>query len=176
MSDVGHKPRPPKPVTASYLRNAALGYLRQRAASRAMLRTTLKRRALRRLQVKRLEPEIEAAIERAIEALAAEKFVDDATFARGRRVTLQAKGLPRRRIALGLRQKGIEAETIEATLGDDIDDVVQARRYAERRRFGPWSRKADTPDQRRKDLAAMVRAGFSYGVVQKAFAAIVDDA
>lgn len=161
--------RGPRPVTATYLRNAALAYLRQRAASRAMLRQTLTRRARRRLQVKSLEPETTAAIESMIEALAADKFVDDATFARSRRTTLQAKGLPRRRIALGLKLKGIEAETIEATLSDGVDDIAQGRRYAERRRLGPWSLKAVTPDQRRKDLATMIRAGFSYTVAMKAF-------
>lgn len=161
--------RGPRPVTPTYLRNAALAYLKQRAASRAMLRQTLTRRARLRLQVKSLEPETTQLIENLIEALAADKFVDDATFARGRRTTLQAKGLPRRRIALGLKLKGIEAQTIEATLGDGIDDVVQGRRYAERRRLGPWSRKTVTPDQNRKDLAAMIRAGFSYTVAVKAF-------
>ena len=165
----------PRPVTATYLRNAAMAYLKQRAASRAMLRQTLVRRARRRLRVKTLEPETTAAIETLIEALAADKFVDDATFARGRRTTLQAKGLPRRRIALGLKLKGIEAETIEATLSDGVDDIAQGRRYAERRRLGPWSRKNATPDQHRKDLAAMVRAGFSYTVAQKAFNPRNDD-
>ena len=161
--------RGPRPVTATYLRNAALAYLGQRAASRAMLRTTLTRRARRRLQVTSLEPEMAAQIEHLIEVLAAGKFVDDAAYARGRRSTLQAKGLPRRRIALGLALKGIETETIEVTLGDGVDDLAQGRRYAERRRLGPWSRKEATPDQRRKDLAAMIRAGFSYTVAQKAF-------
>ena len=146
-----------------------MAYLGQRAASRAMLRTTLLRRARRRLQVKALAPETSAQIEAVIDALAADKFVDDAAFARGRRSTLQAKGLPRRRIALALKLKGIEAETIEATLVDGVDDIAQGRRYAERRRLGPWSRKPVTADQRRKDLAAMIRAGFSYTVALKSF-------
>jgi regulatory protein len=163
--------RKPRPVTESYLRNAALHYLQQRSASRAMVRQTLTRRAKSRLQVRALEPETLAHIERAIDALVADKLIDDATFARGRKATLAHKGLPSRRIALGLKLKGVDAETIEATLADGIDDLAQARRYAERRRLGSWSRKTDTPEQRRKDLAAMARAGFSYSMASKALAA-----
>ncbi len=181
MTDHPPERRPPKPkrtprsVTASYLRNAALHYLKQRSASRAMVRQTLTRRSKLRLQVRTLEPETLAQIEGALDALVADKLIDDATFARGRKATLAHKGLPSRRIAQGLKLKGVDAETIEATLADGIDDLSQARRYAERRRLGPWSRKADTPEQRRKDLAAMARAGFSYGVASKALAAEVQE-
>jgi regulatory protein len=162
--------RQPRPVTASYLRNAALFYLKQRSASRAMVRQLLVRRAKSRLQVRTLEPETTAHIEAALDALAADKLIDDALFARGRKATLQHKGLPTRRIAQGLKLKGVDAETIEATLADGVDDLAQARRYAERRRLGRWSRKVDSPEQRRKDLAAMARAGFSYVVASKALA------
>ncbi len=167
--------REPRPVTASYLRNAALHYLKQRSASRAMVRQTLTRRAKARLQVRVLEAETVDHIERALDALVADKLIDDATFARGRKATLEHKGLPARRIAQGLKLKGVDAETIEATLADGVDDLAQARRYAERRRLGSWSRKSDTPDQRRKDLAAMSRAGFSYGAATQALAAKTDE-
>ena len=167
--DVRQK-RAPRPVTSTYLRNAALHYLKQRSASRAMVRQTLTRRAKGRLQVRALEVDTIAHIERALDALVADKLIDDVSFARGRKATLQHKGLPARRIAQGLKLKGVDAETIEATLADGVDDQAQARRYAERRRLGPWSRKADTPEQRRKDLAAMARAGFSYGAASRAIA------
>jgi regulatory protein len=167
--------RQPRPVTASYLRNAALHYLKQRSASRAMVRQTLVRRAKSRLQVRALEAETLAHIEGALDALVADKLIDDATFARGRKATLQHKGLPTRRIVQGLKLKGIDAETIEATLSDGVDDLAQARRYAQRRRLGTWSRKVDSPEQRRKDLAAMARAGFSYGVASQALAAAEEE-
>ena len=169
------QPRAARPVTETYLRNAALHYLKQRAASRAMVRQTLQRRAKSRLQVKSLEPETLAHIDSVLDALVADGLINDATFARGRKATLAHKGLPARRIAQGLRLKGIDGETIAAALADGVDDTAQARRYAERRRLGPWSRKADTPEQRRKDLAAMARAGFGYGVAAKALVRTDDD-
>ena len=172
---VARAKRAPRPVTVSYLRQAALHYLQQRSASRAMVRLTLMRRAKARLQVRALEAETVADIERALDALVADTLIDDATFARGRKATLAHKGLPARRIAQGLRLKGVDVATIEATLADGIDDLAQARRYAERRRLGPWSRKTDTPEQRRKDLAAMARAGFSYGIASQALAAREED-
>jgi regulatory protein len=168
--------RQPRPVTSSYLRNAALHYLKQRSASRAMVRQTLVRRAKSRLQVKALEPETTAQIDAALDALVADKLIDDVTFARGRKATLQHKGLPARRIAQGLKLKGVDSATIDATLADGVDDMAQARRYAERRRLGSWSRKVDSPEQRRKDLAAMARAGFSYGVASKALVPPDDEA
>ncbi len=159
--------RAPRAVTSSYLRNAALHYLQQRSASRAMVRTTLVRRAKSRLQVRALEPETTALIDAALDGLVADKLIDDVVFARGRTATLQNKGLPMRRIAQGLKLKGVDAAIVDATLADGIDDLAQARRYAERRRLGHWSRKVDSPDQRRKDLAAMARAGFSYATASR---------
>jgi regulatory protein len=135
-----------------------------------MVRQTLVRRAKARLQVKALEAETVAHIETALDALVSDKLIDDVVFARGRLATLQHKGLPSRRIAQGLKLKGIDAPTIDATLADGIDDHAQACRYAERRRLGRWSRKPASPEQARKDLAAMARAGFSYGVAMRALA------
>lgn len=162
--------RTPRPVTASYLRNAALNYLKQRSASRAMVRRTLVRRATSRLQVRALEPETIAAIDRVLQALCDDGLINDAAFARGRKGSLAHKGLPARRIAQGLKLKGVDAAVINDTLADGIDDLAQARRYAERRRLGPWSRKPQSPEQHRKDLATLARAGFSFAHASKALA------
>ena len=86
-------PAKPRPVTASYLRNSAMHYLSQRAASVAMLRQTLERRAKRRLAVKMLEPETRALIETAITDLQALGLVNDARFAENRAASLARKGL-----------------------------------------------------------------------------------
>jgi regulatory protein len=162
------KPAGPRPVTATYLRNAALHYVSQRAASVSMVRQILERRAKKRLAARTLDAPTEALIEAAIAELAALGLIDDARFAGGRAATLAGKGLARSRITQGLRSKGIARETIEAAVGDDIDDLEQARRFVARKRLGALRRGGMTPESRRKDLAALARAGFAYSVASRA--------
>ncbi len=162
------KPASPRPVTPTYLRNAALHYVSQRTASTAMLRQILERRAKRRLAVRALDDPTRALIEDAIAELLALGLVDDARFAGGRAATLAGKGLARSRIAHGLRSKGISRELIATTIGDEIDDLEQARRFVVRKRLGAHRRGGMTPESRRKDLASLARAGFAYSVASRA--------
>ncbi len=161
-------PPKPKPVKASYLKASALHYLSSRAASRSMLRDLLLRRSKRRLQVNALEAETSALIEAVLDDLVALGLLDDQRFAEGRRATLERKGFSKRRIEMGLKQKGLDAETIRGALRDEVDEAAQARRFAERRRLGPWRAIAATDDRHKKDLAALMRAGFSYRIAEQA--------
>ena len=111
-------PPKPKPVKASYLKASALHYLSSRAASRSMLRDLLLRRSKRRLQVNALEAETSALIEAVLDDLVALGLLDDQRFAEGRRATLERKGFSKRRIEMGLKQKGLDAETIRGALRD----------------------------------------------------------
>ncbi len=160
----------PKPATASYLRNAAMHYISAHAASEAMLRQVLERRAKRRLVVKVLEAEARALIESTVAELQALGLIDDARFAENRTAALVGKGLSKRRIADGLKSKGIAKDTIERMVAGDIDEIAQARRFVERKRLGPFRRGGMTPESRRKDLAALARAGFSFAVAARALA------
>ena len=162
------RPTGPRPVTASFLRNAALHYVSQRASSTAMLRQTLERRAKRRLATRSLEAETQAMIDAAVGELVALGLVDDARFAETRTATLASKGLPRARIAQGLRAKGVAREQIAQALGDDIDELAQARRFVARKRLGPLRRGGMTPETRRKDLAVLARAGFAFAIATRA--------
>jgi len=158
----------PRPVTASYLRNAAMHYISGRSASTAMVRQTLERRAKRRLCVTSLDEPIRALIDGAIATLQQAGLLDDARFAEGRAATLTRRGLPRRRITAGLRLKGLDSATIEHVVGSDIDELAQARRYIQRKRLGRWRRDGMTPETRRKDLGALCRAGFSLTIAGRA--------
>lgn len=162
------RPTTPRPVTAIYLRRAALHYLSQRTASVAMLRLTLERRAAKRLLVGALPPETVELIEAAVAELQTLGLVDDLTFAGNRAASLAGKGLSRRRIGIGLRQKGIAAETIAAAIEPDLDDLVQAKRYVQRKRLGSFRRDGVTPETRTRDLRALARAGFGYGIAARA--------
>jgi regulatory protein len=176
----GKKPRArkvikPKPVTAAYLKLVGAAYLAQRAASRSMLAQVLKRRSLRRAQVKALDEASLALINATLDEFTTLGLLDDQRYAAGRAATLQRKGLPTRRIAMGLQQKGIDRETIGVTLAEPIDELAQARRYAERKRLGPWrsghSRslsRMDAAARDEKDLRALMRAGFPYRIAKAA--------
>ncbi len=169
------KPVGPRPVTASYLRNAAMQYLSTRSASTAMLRQTLERRAKRRLDVKLLADDTRSLIDKTVADLVALGLVNDAKFAEARAASLVRKGLSRQRITLGLRAKGIDGDTLEQTIATDLDDLTQARRFVERKRLGSWRRGGATPETRDKDLRALARAGFSYQIAAQALAATTDD-
>ena len=91
----------PKPVTRAYLKLVSAAYLAQRAASRSMLQQVLKRRSLRRSQVKVLDVETLALIAAMLDELTTLGLLDDNRYAVGRIATLQRKGLPARRIAMG---------------------------------------------------------------------------
>jgi regulatory protein len=164
----------PRPVTASYLKNAGMAYLGQRSASRSMLGQALKRRALKRLMVQVLDPDAAALIEATLDHFTALGLLDDARYAAGRAASLQRKGLPARRIAMGLKQKGLKDEIIGAAMAEPIDEFAQARRFAERKRLGPWRLSEPRAEQRatryEKDLAALMRAGFPFRIAKAALA------
>ncbi len=169
------EPARPRPVTAAYLRKAALHYLSGHSASADMVRQTLQRRVKRRLSVSRIAPETAALIDTAIAELLALHLIDDAKFAEIRAATLVRKGLPKRRIAQSLRAKGVAASTIESTGATDVDDLAQARRFVERKRLGHLRRGGVTPQTHAKDLRALARAGFGYAVAKGALAAAESD-
>jgi regulatory protein len=160
-----------KPVTADYLRKSAMHYLSQRSASSSMLRQILVRRSIRRLSVKTLEPDTLALIDGAIAGLTHLGIVDDSRFAEGRATTLAGRGQSKSRIAAGLKAKGITADIIAASDAAHVDDLAQARRTVQRKRLGPYRCNGQTQETRRKDLAALARAGFSYTVAKSALEA-----
>jgi regulatory protein len=162
------KPVGPRPVTAIYLRNAALHYVSQRSASVEMVRQILGRRAKRRLMVRCLEPTTQALIEAAIAELVDLGLVDDVRFAGSRAAMLAGKGFSRSRIAQGLRAKGLDKEAIAQAVAADIDELAQARRFIARKRLGGLRRGGMSPESRRKDLASLARAGFAYSVASQA--------
>ncbi len=155
-------------MTASFLRKAALHYISGRAASVAMVRQTLERRAKRRLDVRALEAATIALIDAALAELLSLGLLDDAKFAEIRTGTLTRKGLPKSRIAQGLRAKGVAKETVARAVGDDIDELAQARRFVERKRLGTLRRSGVTAESHKKDLGALARAGFGFAIAAKA--------
>lgn len=148
------------------LKRSALAYLARYAASRSMLRDVLGRRVRRWARATGAEADaVEAAMraaDEAVDAAARAGLVDDARFAAGRTATLARRGWPERRIKAALGQKGVDGETARMALAEAaLDDATAARRFAARRRLGPWRSAEARAERREKDIAAMMRAGFS---------------
>jgi regulatory protein len=161
-----------RPVTAAYLERAALHYLERYASSAENLRRVLTRKARRRLAPgEPVTPEMAGMIEEVVARVIRSGFVDDRSYAETRVNSLMRRGASTRAIRTKLLAKGVPGETVATALdAAEPDDLALARRYAERKRLGPW-RRAPGPETHEKDLAALCRAGFSYRIASAVLAA-----
>ena len=103
-----------------------------------------------------------------LERLRAERYVDDARYARAfARDKAHLAGWGSRKIAYALASKGIPAETVKEALSE-VEDGESARRMEEVIR-GKWrSVKAATPQERRvKVLRFALSRGYDYAAVMK---------
>ena len=161
----------PAPIDHPLIEKWALAYLGRYASSAENLRQVLRRRVRRRVgREGRAEGETLHAAEGLIDALLdryrATGLLDDGAYAAGRARGRLARGRPLRRIAAELAAKGVEAAAAEAALaalrdGGGDPDLAAACAFARRRRLGPFRRVAGEGGERRRDLAAFARAGFS---------------
>ena len=168
------KRRPTPPLTASWLQAEAVQYLQRWPASESRVRRLLWKR-IKRAQSFHGGTNEEAAplVEEVMEALRRNKFIDDARYARLWIDSLRRRGTSRRMIFKKLQEKGVAKEEIAVALdahepeeGGD-SEKASALAYAKRRRLGPYRIPLDESwERKRKDLASMARAGFSYGIAQ----------
>jgi regulatory protein len=87
--------------------------------------------------------------------------VDDAAFALASARRLARSGKSRAAVAAHLAGRGVAAEAVRAALPEDADaELAAAVAYARRRRLGPFRAAAAAPEERRRELAALARAGF----------------
>ena len=167
--------RPAPPVTSAWLERVALHYLDRYSASAEMLRRTLARRVDKRCRAREEEPgafaqAVEETVARAVRA----GLVDDARFTAARLATLRRRGVSTRGAGAKLAAKGVGRDVVEAALDHERDEAGDAgavereaaAAYARRRRLGPWRRSDIRAVHRERDLAAMARAGFPYGLAR----------
>lgn len=176
-------PSGPPPDEAA-LHAAALAYLARYSATEVGLRRVLDRRIDRWARDRNRE-EVSVQVAKARQAvlavvarLAASGAVDTAAFAVGRAHSLARGGRSRRAIAAHLVAKGVDAETVRATLaGDPSEELAAALALAARRRIGPF-RPGEPPDDigRRRELAVLARAGFPQAVATEALRTGRDEA
>lgn len=155
--------RPRPPLDEEGLERLALFYAGRYATTRAKLAAYLGRKLRERGWAGGTEPPVERLVER----FAALGYVDDAAFAAARAESLGRRGYGERRVGEALKAAGIGGEEAAPALAAARDRAVEAaRRYAQRRRLGPWA--AEAPDRagRQKAAAAMLRAGHRIDVVR----------
>lgn len=103
-------------------------------------------------------------------------LIDDARYASNIAAGLRRRGTSRRAIKAKLESRGLSADVIEAALAAlDADtegdsELEAARALVKRRRLGPHRPEAEQAPNRRKDLAALARAGFNFDVAKRALA------
>lgn len=154
------KPRPP--LRPASLDELALSYVGRFATTRSKLRSYLARKLRERGWEGGSPPDVEAIAER----FAATGLIDDTAFALAKAQSLGRRGYGRRRLTAALRVAGVEEEDSEAAYGEaDRGAVAAALRFAQRRRLGPYAATSpQTPRDREKQVAAMVRAGHPLGL------------
>lgn len=153
-------------------------YLERYSASTEMLRRTLARRVEKRARLRGEDPAafaemIAATVARAVSA----GLVDDARFTDTRIATLRRRGTSSRGVSAKLAAKGVPRDVVEAAMqaeresmpdGEPEDIEAQAARaYAKRRRLGPYRRPDLRAAYRDRDLAALARSGFAYGLARQ---------
>lgn len=157
-----------RPPTEERLIKAAVYYLERYASTEANLRKVLERKVFRACQALDLDPsEFCGMIEAVVGKCGRTGLVNDQTFAEMKVASLRRKGHSRKKIEAHLKAKGVSGHVLDKALADDVsDDQKAAISYAKRRRLGPFGDPAKRMDRRQRDMAAMCRAGFDYGMAR----------
>ncbi len=170
---MGH-PRPPRRLAPADLKGAALDYLDRFAATRARLRQVMLRKIRNSVHAHGDDPApLVAALDQTVEWLEAQGFLSDRAYAEAKARALTARGTSRVHVIARLASKGVATETAQAAVDRlsmeyEEPELEAARRYARRRRLGPYRGADETRAEcREKDLAAMARAGFAGRVARQ---------
>lgn len=165
-------PKRPRKVSPRYLENAALHYLRRYAATVNQLRRVLTRKVDRSLKFHGGDrSEALAWVEALLEKLVRSALLNDDAYAEMKARSLRASGRSARLISQKLRHKGVPEPLVARTLAEataEIPEEQAAWTWARRKRLGPFrASESDRKALRQRDLAALARAGFGFGVARQ---------
>lgn len=148
--------RPPSPLDQDSLSDLALRYAARYATTRAKLSAYLARKLRERGWSGAVSPDPEALVRRMAEL----RYVDDAAFATMKAAAISRRGYGAPRVSEALRQAGVEEADRDAPERQArASRWDAARRFAQRKRIGPFAADyADRP-QREKQVGAFLRAG-----------------
>jgi regulatory protein len=158
--------KPKGPLEPRELEEAALWYLNRFDCSVQKLRTHLGGVIRRRGgDVPALLAHVDALLER----YRASGLLNDERFAKNLSRQLTDRGKSRRAIVQKLRMRGIAASVVDDVVPKSAESELEAARaLVKRRRLGPFRPEAERLENRRRDLAALARAGFDHGTAARA--------
>ncbi len=167
---------PPVPLDSRSLGELALGYAARYATTAARLERYLRRKLQERGWADDATPPDLAAV---VARMVTLHYVDDRVWGAARARGLTAKGLGRARVAQDLHAAGVGRDDAAAVLELPDEErapaaLAAAVTFARRRRLGPFAADpagARDPDQRRRAMAAMARAGHGFDVARRVLAA-----
>jgi len=148
----------------------ALFYLGRYSATRARLSRYLQKRFEELPKHER-----EEALERVLDRVEALGIINDREYAERRIQSLRAKGKSRRAIERDLFEKGVARSLVEELLRRSTadDERLSALIFIRARRLGPFRRRERAFE---KELGALGRAGFSYGIAREVLELSLEDA
>jgi len=156
--------KPRKPIDPARLDELALSYVSRFATSRAKLKTYLTRKLRERGWAGEGEPPIDALADRMTRL----GYVDDRAFALAKARTLTSRGYGGRRVRQALMQAGIgDEDSVDANDLSAAEASQAALRFARRKSLGPYAASRPGPAARERAIAAMIRAGHSFGIAKK---------
>ena len=164
------------PSLQARLREAALAYIERYESSAGSVRRTLRRR-VERWAMKDGVPVEEgamAAIEAVILDLSRAGLIDDARYAGMKARSLFNNGRSGRAIGAYLAARGVAPAVIGEALegraeeaeNPEEPDLEAARRFARKKRLGPFRPPELRAEKRERDMAALGRAGFSWSIAR----------
>ena len=155
-------------VTELSLWNATLHHVQRHPSTASGLARVLERKAKASVRKsgdplpEALSTWIASVVEKAKEA----GHIDDTRLATAKARTLRARGKSGRAVSAALRAKGVSSDVIAdvAAAAEPDADRTAAWTLARKKKLGPYREAADRKALRQKDLAAMARSGFGYGL------------
>ena len=169
--------RPPRPPSARQLREIARRYVERYVPSVGQTEAVMWRKVRKATGLLADGSDPAPAIDAIITEFCARRILDDDRLARVLVREYHRRGDAFAVMRGKLRRKRIPSDVADAALRmlqESIRDAggdprrQQALAYARRRRLGPWRRDPDKRQARRdKDLAAMGRAGVSWGLAKE---------
>jgi len=174
--------RRPLQITDSYLQHVVDDYLQKHFTSRAHLRTLLMKR-VQRAQKENPEFNREEATQKVdslLERLVEQGVLNDARYAASKVRGLVRRGTAPRAIGAKLAVKGVASSLVQAGLeefkeeeGDPLRTAALA--WIRRKKAGAWRQDPQRQAMQQKDLAAMARAGFPYGLCRELLEASLEE-
>lgn len=158
-------------ITPQRLKNIALYYLKRFESSVANLRSVLQRRvndyAYQNKEFDR--GEAYQWIEDVLADFQRYGYLNDRRYAEIKIKDYMSAGKSVRYIKGKMREKGIDEEILSALLEDqEYDEFEAALKLAKKKHIGPFRTDEEARfENRQKDMGMLVRAGFSYDVVQR---------